>query len=697
MEKVTRLLVGILFLSMVSSVTVIAQPVIDGAFDGTEIWGEPVAIADGIGGWGAAGGFPAGNADSLLITQDDTYYYFAAKVVVTSWQSWGFIIDTKSGGGSEDVWGFPITYGYSDLPDYVIRGTFGREPVHTNPARPVAEVFEWNETSSNWDKQQFGAADTLAYTEYASDWKDDITNQIDFVEVRVPKSNLGNPVVLKAQFFVGGDNPNLQATFDAVPDDENSTSWNDQTTLDNYASPLVEVSGDAGWRLLSFPTAGATINDISDDTPVQGITGGADAGSSSNVKIYDESGVFEDPVNVSTVIDSGLGFALYFYNNTINESSELPVTLHANGSEPSSDVTVTLNPTASGYTLVGNPFQSNLNTNALTASGSGISNTIGLWNDGSGSYATPDRTTSYIVSPWQGFWVQTVSAAATTLTIPASGKTSSDTSGTFFSKTANNRGDIHFTFSSETTFDEAIRLAFREGATFGYDADDFGKLTPLLASYATMAFASNGTLKSVESLPYDLDQEVTVELQPQLVGVSGEFTVAWNGLETIPAEWELTLHDYEMESSVNMREVSEYVFTAGAQAKANSNPLSLLTGPAAVAMKAKTESNRFGITIRPASVNSEVGETPLVFGLEQNYPNPFNPSTTISYTLETADNVNISVYTLMGQKVATLVNEAKTAGTYSVRWNAAGAASGMYYYRLEAGGQSITRKMTLIK
>jgi len=96
-------------------------------------------------------------------------------------------------------------------------------------------------------------------------------------------------------------------------------------------------------------------------------------------------------------------------------------------------------------------------------------------------------------------------------------------------------------------------------------------------------------------------------------------------------------------------------------------------------------------------VNNELDETPLGFGLAQNYPNPFNPATTINYTIEHAGAVNLSVYNLMGQRVATLVNEAKTAGTHSVRWNAAGAASGMYYYRLEANGQSITRKMTLIK
>ena len=107
--------------------------------------------------------------------------------------------------------------------------------------------------------------------------------------------------------------------------------------------------------------------------------------------------------------------------------------------------------------------------------------------------------------------------------------------------------------------------------------------------------------------------------------------------------------------------------------------------------------NRFGITIRPTSVNNEAEDSPLAFTLDQNYPNPFNPSTTISYTVNEASSVNISVYNLMGQKVATLVDENKSAGQYNVRWNAFGVASGMYYYRLEANGQALTRKMTLIK
>ena len=68
------------------------------------------------------------------------------------------------------------------------------------------------------------------------------------------------------------------------------------------------------------------------------------------------------------------------------------------------------------------------------------------------------------------------------------------------------------------------------------------------------------------------------------------------------------------------------------------------------------------------TTSNQLDEKPLVFGLDQNYPNPFNPSTTINYSIKEAGAVTINVYNLMGQKVATIVNETKAAGAnYSVR------------------------------
>jgi hypothetical protein len=90
---------------------------------------------------------------------------------------------------------------------------------------------------------------------------------------------------------------------------------------------------------------------------------------------------------------------------------------------------------------------------------------------------------------------------------------------------------------------------------------------------------------------------------------------------------------------------------------------------------------------------------PTEFALSQNYPNPFNPSTTISYEVPVGTRyaVSLHVFDVLGRLVATLVNEAKEPGRYSARWEAGNVASGMYYYRLEAGEYKATRKMLLLK
>ena len=85
------------------------------------------------------------------------------------------------------------------------------------------------------------------------------------------------------------------------------------------------------------------------------------------------------------------------------------------------------------------------------------------------------------------------------------------------------------------------------------------------------------------------------------------------------------------------------------------------------------------------------------FSLKQNYPNPFNPSTTIDYSLAKPGNVKISVYDITGSKVATIVNENKPAGNYSVQFNGIRLTSGIYLYRLESGNYSASRKFILMK
>ena len=114
------------------------------------------------------------------------------------------------------------------------------------------------------------------------------------------------------------------------------------------------------------------------------------------------------------------------------------------------------------------------------------------------------------------------------------------------------------------------------------------------------------------------------------------------------------------------------------------------------------EDNNMGFSVLgkysiPTDLESPDEELPVRFELKQNYPNPFNPVTTISYQLAIKSDVNLSIYNILGQKVATLVSENQQPGEYSIRWDASQLSSGFYFYRIVAGDFVSAKKMLLLK
>lgn len=105
----------------------------------------------------------------------------------------------------------------------------------------------------------------------------------------------------------------------------------------------------------------------------------------------------------------------------------------------------------------------------------------------------------------------------------------------------------------------------------------------------------------------------------------------------------------------------------------------------------------YQITLDPVSVEQINSEIPNNFNLAQNYPNPFNPSTIISWQSPVAGHQTLKVYDVLGNEVATLVDEFRNAGTYEVIFDASLLASGIYFYRLQAGSFVETKKMILIR
>jgi hypothetical protein len=163
----------------------------------------------------------------------------------------------------------------------------------------------------------------------------------------------------------------------------------------------------------------------------------------------------------------------------------------------------------------------------------------------------------------------------------------------------------------------------------------------------------------------------------------GDFVISLSS-STLPAGWELSVRDAVTGTTTALGADRTLAFRSD-------SPLS-------------ASEPRFTLIIEPSSSTSTKDDgrgTMDGFALAQNFPNPFNPSTVVGFTVGTQDlaslPVRLRVFDLLGREVAVLVNGSMPAGAHSVTFDASGLSSGTYIYRLEAGGQVLTRRMTLVK
>ena len=105
------------------------------------------------------------------------------------------------------------------------------------------------------------------------------------------------------------------------------------------------------------------------------------------------------------------------------------------------------------------------------------------------------------------------------------------------------------------------------------------------------------------------------------------------------------------------------------------------------------EVGSFGMMV----VEEPTGRVELKYNLSQNYPNPFNPTTIINFSLDKPGHVKLSVYNVLGEEVKNIVDGLRTAGNHRVTFDASNSPSGIYFYRLESEGQTVTKSMILQK
>ena len=231
---------------LMSTLSWAGTPTMDGSFDGVAVWGNPRATSDLTANGTVGKDFGIANAKRLYITYDANYIYLGAEVTTTSWLQFAFLINTKTGGSSVDSWGRSITYTHTDLPDYVLRGHFGRDNViNGNDFGNYAEFHTWD--GAAWTGKGTQIANNGTTYSVADNIPNNFTSADGFIEIRIARTAITSPNApelldissVQAQFIICGDG-DTHSSFDAVPDDNNAADWSAPVGLSNY-SPMVVI------------------------------------------------------------------------------------------------------------------------------------------------------------------------------------------------------------------------------------------------------------------------------------------------------------------------------------------------------------------------------------------------------------------------------------------------------------------------
>jgi len=169
--------------------------------------------------------------------------------------------------------------------------------------------------------------------------------------------------------------------------------------------------------------------------------------------------------------------------------------------------------------------------------------------------------------------------------------------------------------------------------------------------------------------------------------VSGELELKVNEWGDIPEGWVIMIEDLKEDKSYEIHENWSLKFNYSNVSATNEDKVLL-----------PSIDDRFTLKVIPKElVVKEEEELPSNVELHQNYPNPFNPTTVISFYMPEEGLVKLSVFNIVGQPVAVLLNETRARGAHSYEWDASDMPSGIYIYQLEVGTKIMTRKMTLVK
>lgn len=516
----------------------------------------------------------------------------------------------------------------------------------------------------------------------------------------------GSVFEFSSWIVVGPDNLN-----GATSNGNNNTPFVPFGTFSSDPASVVVVQSaldvQEGWRLLSLPVTGYTVEDLAALDLVQGVTGQYPTAPANLFTEYNPTTTLAtDPnyvaaASVSTVVPPGRGFWWYMYNNNGPPAPDLPNPdpaffgggsslsytlaardLWASGPPLTADETVTLPNSLNGFYMIGNPFDQAIPASAVTYTGSvgsSLQDDLQAWDPSGNQFVNVSRVSGGELAVWQGVFAEvTGETGPAQFNLDYDARLGPASTPVFYGRRSADR----IRLALDGTLTSGVQVSDRmasvrlvEGAEVGWDRFDSSKLLPPSSAYALLAVVGERDGESRRQSAFSLSSEWagSIDLPIDfLTTEAGDFTIGVEGMEALPSGWSLDLLDRVTGVSTSLSDGGIHTFTAAATDWAD----------------------RFVLTLSSASVAVDDGGRQLSVG--DIYPNPSSAGASLPIQLATLERVTVSIYDALGRRIETVLDE-PLEGSKSILLDSDSLAPGIYMVRVDGETFSTSRRLVIAR